>query len=161
MYLLSVEANTRKRVRTLAELIPYNVAIYGPKEWMNLLPPEGADNCRGPLPYEQIPSLFASSSINLNIHSLQCPSALNSRDFDILASGGFLLSDYVTEADAGLITHGRDAVFYRGIEDLKNQVEFYLSNENERKEIARHGHQTAINNHGFRSRAQQMLDAIL
>jgi len=158
MYLLSVEANTRKRIKTLASLLSYGVAIYGPEDWVTLLPASREESYRGPLPFDQVPSLFASSSINLNLHSLQCPTALNPRDFDILASGGFLMSDYVTEADAGLIVDGRDAVFFRGLEDLHKQVEYYLSHEKERIEIAQQGHRTAVPQHSLLNRARQILE---
>ncbi|MFH1741857.1 MAG: glycosyltransferase [bacterium] len=156
-YLISVEANVRKRVRAVRSLLPYGLAVYGPPEWKNLLPENGQNAYHGPLPFDQLPDLFASSSINLNLHSLQCPRSLNPRDFDVLAAGGFLLSDRVPEADAGLLADGEDAVFYQGETDLSEKVHYYLENEDERNRIAERGHETVMERHLLLHRAEKML----
>ena len=156
-YLLSVEANTRKRVESVRALLPHGIAVYGPPDWVNLLPKEAQQNYHAPLSFDQLPDLFVSSSINLNLHSLQCPTSLNPRDFDVLAGGGFLLSDYVPEAESGLLVDGQDAVFFRGLHDLSEKVGYYLENEDERLSIVRQGHETVRSKHLLSQRAADIL----
>ena len=156
-YLLSVEANTRKRVEAVRALLPHGIAVYGPPDWVNLLPEEAQENYHAPLPFDQLPDLFASSLINLNLHSLQCPTSLNPRDFDILAGGGFLLSDHVPEAERGLLVDGRDAVFFRDLAHLSEKVGYYLENEDRRLQIAHQGCKTVREKHMLLHRAADML----
>jgi len=156
-YLLSVEANTRKRVRAVQTLLPHGVAVYGPPDWPRLLPSAARDAYRGPLAYSELPDLFASSQINLNLHSLQCPNSLNPRDFDVLASGGFLLSDYVSEADSGMLVGRTHAVFFKDETDLLEKTSLFLEDENQRDLIADRGHQHVLENHLLPHRAAEMM----
>jgi spore maturation protein CgeB len=160
-YWLSVEANTRKRVQTMIALHSMNIQIYGPKDWLQLLPTEMKQNYHGPVAFHDLPDLFASSTINLNLHSLQCPTSLNPRDFDILAAGGFLLSDYVNESDSGYLIPEHDAVFYKDQSDLLTKTAYYLEHEDERQQIARQGHQTAMQKGLLKHRAKQMIEYFL
>ena len=44
-------------------------------------------------PYHDLADAYASADVCLNIHSIQCPTCLNPRDFDVLMATGCLLSD--------------------------------------------------------------------
>jgi spore maturation protein CgeB len=144
-------------VRAIRALLPYGVAVYGPPDWTPLLPSALQDTYRGPLPYSELPDLFASSKINLNLHSLQCPDSLNPRDFDILASGGFLLSDYVSEADGGLLVDESHTLFFKHQTDLLEKTSLFLEDENRRRALAEAGHRHVLENHLLRHRAAEMM----
>jgi hypothetical protein len=75
-------------------------------------------------PVEELPSVFASSRINLNIHSVQCRGSLNQRDFNAPMAGGFLLSDWVPAAGR-FFSPGIEAVYWSGIDDLRRKIAFY------------------------------------
>ncbi len=106
--------------------------------------------------YEKMPEVFKKSRINLNISLKIIQSGIPLRVFDVLGSGGFLLTNYQVEMPE-LFSLGEDFVVYESIEDLYAKVDFYLRNEGERKKIARHGYETVEKYYTFRQQMEKML----
>ena len=157
-YALYVLANTYKRITLVKELIPFGIAVYGNQDWEKLLDEKESAAFHGPVAYEDLPDLYASAKISLNIHSLQCPTCLNPRDFDILMAGGFLLSDWVGDADMGLLIDGSEAVFCRSTNDLKELARYYLENEHLRRAISQSGHERVMRDHRYINRVQESME---
>lgn len=86
----------------------------------------------------QMPLVFNSSKINLNITLRTIKTAIPLRCMDIMGAGGFLLSNYQQEL-AELFENGVDMVMYESHEDALNKIDYYLSHEKEREEIAVNG----------------------
>ncbi|MFH1743724.1 MAG: glycosyltransferase [bacterium] len=156
-YALYVLANTYKRITLIKQLIPMGLVAYGNADWENLLDEHERQAYLGPIAYEDLPDLYASAKISLNIHSLQCPTCLNPRDFDVLMSGGFLLSDWVLDVDQGLLLDNKEAIFYRSTPHLKDLVAYYLINEKARLEIAAAGNRRVARDHRYINRAGDSL----
>ena len=57
-----------------------------------------------------------------------------------------------------LFTPGEDFVYYESKEDLLEKIGYYLTNTEERNEIAKHGHDKIAANHTYRHRVQEMLN---
>lgn len=89
---------------------------------------------------EEMPLIFHNSKINLNITSRTIQSGIPKRVLDILACGGFCLTNYQPEI-AEYFEDGVDLVMYSGMADLAAKIEYYLSHEEERLTIARNGNQ--------------------
>ena len=107
--------------------------------------------------YEQMPLVFRHSRINLNISLRSIKSGIPLRAFDIMGSGGFLLSNFQTDfLDA--FTPGEDFVYYESEEDLLQKIDYYLEHEDERAAIAKNGHDKVAAAHTFRHRVQEMLN---
>lgn len=88
----------------------------------------------------QMPEIFRDSKINLNITLRSITSGVPLRIFDILGAGGFCLTNY----QQGIAEHfvdGRDLVMFTGPEDFLSKLEYYMTHEEERIEIARNGHE--------------------
>lgn len=106
--------------------------------------------------YQQMPLVFKQSRVNLNISLRSIKSGIPLRAFDIMGSGGFLLSnfqaDYLDE-----FVPGEDFDYYESKEDLMHKLNYYLSHEEERMAIARNGHDKIAGSHTFRHRVQEML----
>lgn len=105
--------------------------------------------------YTQAPLVFRRSRINLNISLRSIKSGIPLRAFDILGSGGFLLSNF----QADFLDHfvpGEDFVYYESKEDLLSKIGYYLSHEDERAAIARNGHDKVAAAHTFRHRVREM-----
>ncbi len=90
----------------------------------------------GPVSYlEEMPQVFRASKINL------CPvikankSGIPLRALDVMGSGGFLLSSYQPELFEYFID-GEECVMYTSIEDALEKADFYLENDDIRKQIA-------------------------
>ncbi len=107
--------------------------------------------------YEEMPGVFRQSKINLNISKRGMRSAVPLRCFDIMGSGGFLLSNFQS-GFLDLFVPGEDFVYYENKEDLLQKVGYYLPHEQERQEITRRGHDKVAANHTYRHRVRQMLD---
>jgi spore maturation protein CgeB len=103
-----------------------------------------------------MPLVFHYSKINLNMTAKSIRTGLPLRIFDILSCGGFCLTNYQTEL-TDYFTPGVDLDYYTSEDDLLSKVDYYLSHEKERKEIASNGLLTASTNHNYPERLLQML----
>ncbi len=106
--------------------------------------------------FDEMPKVFKLSKINLNI-SLKCiQSGIPLRALDILASGGFLLSNYQPEL-AEYFIDGEDCVMYYSLEDALAKCEYYLTHEEERLAIACNGREKVEALFGYVDRIKEML----
>ena len=96
----------------------------------------------------EMPYIFANSKINLNITLKSIQSGIPLRAMDIMGAGGFLLTNY--QADfLDYFVPNEDFVYYSDPDDLLTKIEYYLSHEKERCEIAQNGYQKVLENHSF------------
>ena len=98
--------------------------------------------------YSEMPYVFANSKINLNITLRSIQTGIPLRGMDILGAGGFLLTSFQSDF-LDYFVPDEDFVYYESQEDLVEKVEYYLSHEKQRKEIAHNGHEKAKKNHSF------------
>lgn len=113
---------------------------------------------QGPVEYyDKMPAVFKQSRINLNISLRGMRSAVPLRCFDIMGSGGFLLSNFQS-GFLDMFVPGEDFVFYESKEDLLQKIEYYLAHEQERQAIAGNGYKKVARAHTYRHRVREMLD---
>ena len=106
--------------------------------------------------YKEMPYVFASSDINLNISVKGIQSGMPQRALDVMASGGFLLSNYQSEL-LEYFSYGEDMVVYESMEDAVEKCQFYLENDDLRKEIAQRGRQRVLEEHNLPDKIQAMM----
>lgn len=87
---------------------------------------------------DEMPLVFASSKINLNMTIPNIENGIPLRVFDILSVGGFLMTDYRPELE-NLFDINKDLVVYDGNDDLATKTEYYLRHDRERELIAANG----------------------
>lgn len=104
----------------------------------------------------EMPVVFNNSKVNINTTSKAIRSGVPLRVFDILACGGFLISNYQTEIPE-IFEIGKDLIVYSSIEECAELCDYYLNHESERKEVAQAGFETVKNNHTYTIRLAQML----
>lgn len=98
--------------------------------------------------YSEMPYVFANSKINLNITLKSIQSGIPLRAMDIMGAGGFLLTNF--QADfLDYFIPDEDFVYYTDPEDLLAKIDYYLSHDKERNEIAQNSHQKVLLNHSF------------
>ncbi len=88
--------------------------------------------------YDEMPYVFNKSKININITLKSIRTGIPLRAIDIMASKGFLLTNY----QADLFRHFEpnvDFVYFESEQDLLNKIEYYLEHDEERKKIAENG----------------------
>lgn len=106
--------------------------------------------------YTEMPYVFHNSKINLNISLRSIRSGIPLRCMDIMGAGGFLLTNY--QADFfDFFEPDVDFVYYESPEDCMEKIDYYLSHDEERKAIARHGHETVAREFNFKKVFGEML----
>lgn len=114
----------------------------------------------GPVDYiTEMPQVFKQSKINLNISRRGMKSGVPLRAFDIMGSGGFLLSNFQSDF-LDMFVPGEDFVYYESKEDMLGKIGYYLAHEEERQAIARSGHEKVAAAHTYRHRIREMLTEI-
>ena len=81
----------------------------------------------------------------------------NMRVFETLGCGTMLLTDEIKNGLPYLFEDGKDLVLYRSYKELLDEVNYYLTNDEEREKIAEQGRQMALRN-TYYHRAKQILD---
>lgn len=93
----------------------------------------------GYVDYEtEMPLVFRNSKVNINITLRSITTGIPLRALDIMACGGFLLTNYQSEL-MEYFTENKDCVFYYDLEDMVIKTDYYLRNETERRKIAEEG----------------------
>lgn len=105
----------------------------------------------------EMPDIFHTTKINLNITLRSITSGIPLRAIDILGCGGFLLSNYQPEL-CEYFTPDVDFVYFEDPDDLAEKVTYYLSHEKEREDIAYHGYQTVTQNFSYPVQVSRMFE---
>jgi len=98
--------------------------------------------------YAEMPYVFANSKINLNISLRSIQSGIPLRAMDIFGTGGFLLTNFQADFLDYFIPN-EDFVYYESKEDMCEKIQYYLSHEQLRREIAQNGYEKVKANHSF------------
>ena len=137
----------------------YNLAIWG-KRWdrfneelMGFKLPKHM--LKGELPYEETNKVYNTAKIIIGLQNDQ--TMLTSRTFEVLGSGGFLLT-VSTKSVNHLFTNNVHLTCSSSPVDTVRLVDYYLKNEAERHAIARNGQQEVYSKHTYKERARQILD---
>ena len=111
---------------------------------------------QGGLPLEDMAMLYTNSLINLNVHILEHIEygTINARIFDILACGGFILSDY----SQGVSEVFGDSIAYTdGDGDTVDKINYYFENNEERKRRGEEGKKIVLSDHTYEVRAKSII----
>lgn len=109
---------------------------------------------------DEMPFIFHNSKINLNITSRTIQSGIPKRVLDILACGGFCITNYQPEI-AEYFEDGVELVMYTSIVDLIAKVEYYLSHDEERKVIAANGNRKVRKYFNLEHKIGEIIDEVL
>ena len=105
-----------------------------------------------------------ASKINLGLLLERVGSAssgdqITSRTFHIPAAGGFLLHQRTKEF-LEYYVEGKEAACFETQEELVEKVKYYLSNDDERKSIAKAGYERCVKEYSYTARAKRVLEYI-
>ena len=96
------------------------------------------NNCGAIDYFHDMPILFNRSKINMNITLHSIKSGIPLRCLDIMACGGFLMSNYQAEL-AEYFVNGEELILWEDFDDMLRKIDYYLAHEEERKKIAEAG----------------------
>lgn len=159
-YYLYAFSNSLKRERIIKPLLNLGLTLYGSPSWARFLGERMADRYRGWLDPAELPHVYASAQICLNIHSLQCPTCLNVRDFDILSVGGVLLSDEVADTRAGILEPEIELIPFATPQEARDRAKALLDDAPRRAALREAGAAAIQKRHHPRHRARAILDAV-
>ena len=134
------EITRRERLSLLFILSQdHNVALYSDKPEPRLDKVSQRGIISG---FDENYKVYRASKINLNISFKRIAEGIPLRALDIMGAGGFLLSNYQPELVENF-EPGVECVVYDSLEDAYAKATYYLTHEDERKEIARRGKEKA------------------
>lgn len=114
----------------------------------------------GPVRYwDESPVVFYNSRINLNFTIRNIRSGIPLRVWDILAAGGFCITNFQPEL-VMYFKNGEELVWFEDEADLVKKVGYYLSHEDERKRIALNGQKKVRELHNYDVRLRAIEEAI-
>ncbi len=103
--------------------------------------------------------VFMLSKINLNISLPSIHTGIPLRAMDIMGTGGFLLSNYQQDFE-GLYENGKDYSAFTGLDEALYLIDYYLSHEDERTEIAKNGHDKTVEGFDVVGLIGQMIEMV-
>ncbi|MCI8669516.1 MAG: glycosyltransferase [Lachnospiraceae bacterium] len=103
--------------------------------------------------------VFYLSKININQTIRSIETGLPLRIFDIMGSGGFLLTNYQEELE-DYFEIDEDLVVYRSFDELEDKCRYYLTHEEERVQILINGYKKVCQNHTYGHRVEQILQCM-
>jgi spore maturation protein CgeB len=140
------------------------LAIWG-GGWSEFLKRKGINNAndivRGDyLPVEDVNRAYQAAQFVLNSHHSQTKrGGLNSRAFEIPASGGAQLMDYVPEME-DLLKPGEEVIVYRSPKEGATLAKELINDPGARDKIARAGYERVMAEHTYTHRMKTILDSI-
>lgn len=105
--------------------------------------------------FEEAAEIYALSKVVLNP---AINNDLNMRVFEVLGSGGFLLTQDVPGLH-DLFQEGVHLVSYKTTDEAVEKAKYYLAHDEEREKIAAQGHAEVLAKHTVRHRVEKMLAA--
>lgn len=148
--------STRRRYDVLSALTGFELSIFGDAAWSESSLAAWYTG-RGLEYGPDLASAYFHSSVNVNIFHDQCVDSTNSRVYDVLASGGFLLTED-RPCLARQFEIGHHLVTFSTPEEALEKVRYYLAHPAERDAIARAGQMHVLRHHTFRERCQRLLE---
>lgn len=160
--ILGFQAASEERRENLVFLAKQLALCHEEQKFVHLFTASQAKNMpqvvlHPPIDYQlEMPFIFRQSNINLNMTIPNITTGIPLRVWDILGSGGFLLSNYQTEFDL-YMKPGTHMDIFEDKGELLEKTDFYLKHETLRNQIAKNGLELVKQNHNYLVRIEQML----
>jgi spore maturation protein CgeB len=108
---------------------------------------------------DELTRIYCASAVNLDIPRLYQRQSVTMRVFDILAAGGFLLTEY-NPALADVLVAGQHLAFYNASDDLTDILTDWVHRPDDRKAIAHAGRNEVMAKHLISHRVDTLLKLI-
>jgi spore maturation protein CgeB len=140
-------------IKTLSK--EFNFKLFGDSDWKE----EFLDNYIKRIDYyKELPIVYKSAKIVVNLTSFQMNTAINQRIFDAPLAGGFIISDYRSDFDE-LFGKGMIPTFENEVEMI-NLIKYYLENDHERILKIDQLKQIILEKHTYENRVKEMFSIV-
>ena len=131
-----------------------NLSVYG-KFWDESLAREVLKGSY--IDNDELYQYYSNAKIVLNDHRLDMAhfGFISNRIYDVSASGGFVFTDYVKEIED---EYGDSIAMYKDYDDFKQKLEYYLSHDEERIEMAKRAQKITLEKFTNEIAAQKFID---
>ncbi len=142
-------------VKKLKSLLDVSLGLYGsgwPKDWAD-----------GQCTYDFITGCKIYQGSLISIGDSQWPETgfVSNRVFQALAAGGAALAhQWFKDMDKLGLIDGETCIIWKDFDELRQKIDYYLSNEKERQQIANAGQQLALDYHSFDNRVVELFQLI-
>ncbi len=109
--------------------------------------------------YDEAPKVFKLSKINMNLTLRSIKTGIPLRIFDIMGSGGFVLSNYQEEMTE-LFEEDKEIVLFRTPEELIDKAAYYLEHDDEREAIAANGYKKVKECYTYEKALKKIADIV-
>lgn len=142
--------------KIIMDVIPpkYELSVYG-SNWENLIDSKYIKGTS--IDNSELVRYYHNSKILLNDHwdDMREHGYVSNRLFDGLAAGAFIISDYMPEIDE---VFGGSVVTYKDKKDLKDKIDYYMNNPEERAKLVEKGRKLVLDNHTFKNRTDTIIE---
>jgi spore maturation protein CgeB len=105
--------------------------------------------------------IYNAARIVLNIEDDEKQiNAISQRIPEVLACGGFILTDWHKDLEVTPLVEGESIVCYRSLDELKEKVDYYLNHPEERKAISEKGRKIVLESMLYRKVAEKIAGEI-
>lgn len=134
----------------------FDVALYG-EGWEYQAPKEMVKGAY--IDNNELHKYYSSAKIVLNDtrYDMKKAGFISNRVFDVTASGGFLISDYMPEIEQ---FYGDAIPMFKSKEDLKRLLDYYLNHPEERAEKAKKAQQITLTHFTSTLAAQKIMNSV-
>ncbi len=134
----------------------FDVALFG-EGWEKVAPLEMVKGTY--IDNRELHKYYASAKIVLNDtrQDMKTAGFISNRVFDVTASGGFLISDYMPEIEQ---FYGDSIPMFRTKEELKKLLDYYLAHPKERAQKAKQAQKITLKNFTNTVAAQKIMQAL-
>ncbi len=146
-------ATGRYRQGLLQSLRQAPLQIFGDADWQRVLP-----NCRlhPYVPYgPALAALYRDTDVCINATSLQMPTAVNQRVFDVPATGSLVVCD--DQEDLHALFAPQEICVYRDAAELADKVAYFGAHPQARQALVQRARTRIFNEHTYTHRLQQLL----
>ena len=152
---------TPGRIKVLKGLTEFRLGIWG--SWQErdpgLAPYYRERNVSG----EDAAKIYNAAKVNLDIHVLfgqeQAIYNVTPRVFEVPGCGGFLVTGSTPQLER-LYAAGGEVAVYRNTDEMRERIRYYLDHEEERRAVARRGHERAQREHTYAQRLRSLIGAV-
>lgn len=148
----------QEREKILSQVKESGLHIWGNKAWRNT---NLRDYYHSYATKEEVHQIHRDSKIVVGMHVFGIGgTGVNVRPFDVTGDGGFLLNHGERKDIFNLFEDGKEFVSFEGQADIREKVQYYLANNEEREQIARAGFERTRQHHTYTDRIGEMLNVL-
>jgi spore maturation protein CgeB len=150
-----INAIWREQIVTSMALNDLPISVYGNDAWKDM-----KVDFKGHLDYhKQLPRLYASCPLHLNLSAPQLFTTVNNRVFDVLACGSMVLSDWREEL-GDYFEEGKEILVFHTVEEAVEMAKEWIGRDEALRKMAQVGRQRVLAEHTWKKRMTDALAVI-